>query len=62
MPDDERDDATDNTILGVRMPTDLRERLKEAARREDRTESSFARYYLSKAADRSLAESESKPD
>jgi uncharacterized protein (DUF1778 family) len=47
MPDEE----SQMTVLGVRVPEDLRSKIREAARLEDRTESSFARYYLSRAAD-----------
>jgi uncharacterized protein (DUF1778 family) len=43
------------TILAVRIPTDLRERIKSAAARDHRTESSFARYHLERAADEVLA-------
>lgn len=46
------------TMLGIRIPEDLRAKIKEAARLEGRTESSFARFYLSKAADKSLTEAE----
>lgn len=48
---DEITDKTEHTVLGVRMTTEQRDRIREAARIEDRTESSFARFYLSKAAD-----------
>lgn len=47
-------ETADNTILAVRIPSDLRARIKAAADREDRTESSFARFYLSRAADAAI--------
>ena len=45
-----------HTMLGVRIPESLRTRIKAAADKEHRTESSFARFYLEKAADEILAE------
>jgi predicted DNA-binding protein len=50
MADDEQE-TNEMTILAVRIPTELRERIRDAAKREERTESSFARYYLGKAAE-----------
>ena len=48
--------ATDSTtMLGIKIPANLRERIKAAATKEHRTESSFARFYLEKAADEILA-------
>ena len=38
------------TILAIQMDQTLRNRIKAAASSEHRTESSFARYYLEKAA------------
>ena len=55
MPDDETPDVS---VLGVKMPEDLREKIKLASKLEDRTESSFARYYLSRAADAVLSTKE----
>jgi uncharacterized protein (DUF1778 family) len=58
MSDDAPAPTTDNaeaTILGIRIPEDLRTRIKEAAAREERTESSFARFYLGRAADEVLS-------
>ena len=52
MPDDE--DA--QTILAARIPESLRARIKEAAKREERTESSFVRYHLGRIADQVLNE------
>jgi uncharacterized protein (DUF1778 family) len=57
MTDDAPSPTTDNTeatILGIRIPEELRTKIKEAAAREERTESSFARYYLGRAADEVL--------
>ena len=48
-------ETADNTILAVRIPSDLRARIKAAAEREERTESSFARFYLSRAADAAIS-------
>jgi len=58
MADDTSDDTIEPTTLGIRIPDDLRAKIREAARIEQRTESSFARFYLSKAADAVLIESE----
>lgn len=44
-------DSTEFTTLGIRIPDELRAKIREAAKLEDRTESSFARYYLGRAAD-----------
>ena len=44
-------------MIGVRIPESLRTRIKAAAEKEHRTESSFARFYLERAADEILAES-----
>ena len=38
------------TVLAIQMDSTLRNRIKAAAVSEHRTESSFARYYLEKAA------------
>jgi uncharacterized protein (DUF1778 family) len=46
-----------HTMIGVRIPESLRTRIKAAAEKEHRTESSFARFYLERAADEILAES-----
>ncbi len=56
MSDDESAPTTEMTILGIRIHDDLRNKIREAARLEERTESSFARYYLSRAADAVLTE------
>lgn len=55
MSDDERAN-NEVTTLGIRVPEELREKIREAARIEHRTESSFARYYLTKAAEAVLAD------
>lgn len=49
------------STLGIRIPEDLRAKIREAARLEARTESSFARYYLSRAADVVIAEHVADP-
>lgn len=54
MPDD--DDQ--NTILAARIPESLRARIREAAKREERSESAFVRFHLGRIADGVLAESE----
>lgn len=46
------------TVLGIRVPDDLRAKIREAAKLEERTESSFARFYLGRAAEQVLAEQE----
>jgi len=48
---DETADPADHTILAIQMDKSLRQRIKAAANMEHRTESSFARFYLEKAAD-----------
>ena len=52
---DETNDP-DHTILAIQIPLPLRQRIKNAATAEHRTESSFARFYLEKAADAILLE------
>lgn len=44
------------STLGIRVPDELRAKIREAARLEGRTESSFARFYLVKAADAVIEE------
>jgi len=39
------------TILAIKIQPELRRRIKAAATRDGRNESSFARHYLAKAAD-----------
>lgn len=54
--EDTTDDATTVfSVLGIRIPEEQRAKIREAAKIEDRTESSFARYHLSKAADAVIA-------
>jgi len=45
----------ETTILAIAIHENLRKRIKAAASREHRTESSFARFYLERAADESEA-------
>jgi uncharacterized protein (DUF1778 family) len=61
MSNDVADPETINTFLGIRVPDDLREKIRAAAKLEDRTESSFARFHLSRAADVILMEDDKKP-
>jgi uncharacterized protein (DUF1778 family) len=56
MSNDETENDPSITTLGIRIPEELRTKIREAAKLEDRTESSFARYYLSRAADSVIAE------
>jgi uncharacterized protein (DUF1778 family) len=55
MSNDETENDPSITTLGIRVPEELRAKIREAAKLEDRTESSFARYYLSRAADAVIA-------
>ena len=55
MSNDETENDPSITTLGIRIPEELRAKIREAAKLEDRTESSFARYYLSRAADAVIA-------
>jgi uncharacterized protein (DUF1778 family) len=41
-------------FLGVKLSIEMKERLKKAASHQEHTISSFARYHLSKAADKTL--------
>ena len=50
-----QDDAAEITTLGIRIPDELRAKIREAAKLEERTESSFARFYLGKAAEAVLS-------
>ena len=56
MPEETTDlNDTDNTVLAIQIERGLRQRIKAAASAEHRTESSFARFYLERAADAALA-------
>lgn len=46
------------TILAVRIPADQREKIKTASLIEERTESGFARYHLTRIAEQVIAESQ----
>lgn len=61
MSNDAADPDTINTFLGIRVPDDLREKIRAASKAEDRTESSFARFHLSRAADAVLRGEAMKP-
>ena len=54
MPDDEDQDT--QTILAARIPESLRARIREAAKREERSESAFVRFHMGRIADGVLAE------
>ena len=58
MTDDTTANTESSTLLGVRVPEPLRSKIKAAAAREERTESSFVRFYLGIAADQVLADHE----
>lgn len=49
------DQPHEMSVLGIRLPEELREKIREAARLEERTESGFARFYLNKAAESVLS-------
>jgi hypothetical protein len=56
MPDETTDHPdSETTILAIQIERGLRQRIKAAASAEHRTESSFARYYLERAAEAALA-------
>ena len=46
------------TVLAVRIPDDQREKIRQAAKIEERTESGFARFHLLRAAEAVLAATE----
>ncbi len=50
----EQPNITD-TVLAVRIPEIHREKIRQAAKIEQRTESGFARYHLAIAADEAIA-------
>lgn len=52
------DDPVNYSVLGIRIPEDQREKIRQAAKIEERTESSFARFHLGKAADAVIAAAE----
>lgn len=56
MPDDNEQGS--QTILAAKIPSHLRARIREAAKREERSESAFVRYHLGRIADAVLAEDE----
>lgn len=43
--------TTTESVLAIRMDSDLREKIRAAAKAEERTESAFGRFHLSAAAD-----------
>jgi uncharacterized protein (DUF1778 family) len=46
------------TILAVKIPEEQREKIRAAAKLEERTESGFARFHLIRAAEAALATTE----
>lgn len=49
-----KDLDSSTAFLGVKLSSEMKERLKKAASHQERTISAFARYHLSKAADKTL--------
>lgn len=49
------DETTTESVLAIRMPAELKEKIREAAKKEERTESAFGRYHLAIAADAAIA-------
>lgn len=49
-----KDSDSTTAFLGVKLSTEMKERLKKAASHQERTISAFARYHLNKAADKTL--------
>jgi hypothetical protein len=54
MPDDD-EPTQETTILAARIPESLRARIREAAKREERSESAFVRFHLGRIAEAVLA-------
>ena len=56
--------TTTETILAVRIPADQRDKIRQAAKIEERTESAFARFHLIPIAEEIVAKSEleTKPE
>jgi len=52
------DTPTTETVLAVRIPADQREKIKTAAKIEERTESAFARFHLIPIAEEVIAAAE----
>lgn len=50
--------TTTETILAVRIQADQRDKIKQAAKIEERTESAFARYYLIQIAEHIISKTE----
>jgi len=50
--------TTTETVLAVRIPADQREKIKQAAKIEERTESAFARFHLIPIAEDVIAKAE----
>jgi uncharacterized protein (DUF1778 family) len=54
------DDAVKYSVLGIRMPEEQREKIREAAKLEERSEAGFARYHLTRIAETVIAESQAQ--
>ena len=56
--------TTTETILAVRIPADQRDKIRQSAKIEERTESAFARFHLIPIAEEIVAKSEleAKPE
>jgi len=59
MPDDE---SISNTVLGVRLESPLREKIKELATAEGRTESGFVRFHLTRLVEIEESKNEGGPE
>jgi len=55
------ENTTTETILAVRIPADQRDKIRQAAKIEERTESAFARFHLIPIAEDIVAKSELQP-
>lgn len=56
------DRAADQTILGVSLPKELKERIKKASEIEGRTMANFATFYLKQAVDKFEADLKKKEE
>jgi uncharacterized protein (DUF1778 family) len=55
------ENTTTETILAVRIPADQRDKIRQAAKIEERTESAFTRFHLIPIAEEIVAKSELQP-
>lgn len=58
MADDESDPQDTQTILGIRLDPEFRDRLKALAAADGRTESGFARFHLARIVEEKESELE----